>query len=214
MKGRIFIALGLVAGLLLALTIGLLVFYGANKRPDREPVSEESAGSVPGGDLWSGFGDSPEPPPGLIPPGTKEGDAPPAPAIDLDGLRAEMPDNLYWKMLAPTTDPALTSFREREKKKWNDEYGKVLSNTATVNEIQAYYAYRKKLSEDYILFAQRLLDRYGDQLSEREEGLIKLGLELHVERIKQTPADLRRALEHKAAYETKKRDWQAGKTAR
>jgi hypothetical protein len=60
--------------------------------------------------------------------------------VDLNALRAELPDNLYWKMASPTKDPAVIEARARERERWNVEYGKILSNTATPDEIDTYYA--------------------------------------------------------------------------
>ena len=61
-------------------------------------------------------------------------------------IRAALPDNVYWKMSAPTKDPEVLRQREEERARWNVEYGKVLSNTATDEEIDAYYARRQQLA--------------------------------------------------------------------
>ena len=69
-------------------------------------------------------------------------------SVDMEAIRAALPDNTYWKMAVPTKDPAVLAEREKERQRWNVEYGKVLSNTATDEEIDAYYAERQRLSED------------------------------------------------------------------
>jgi hypothetical protein len=69
-------------------------------------------------------------------------------AVDMSAVRAALPDNIYWTMSVPTDDPAVLQAREEERARWNVEYGKVLSNTATADEVEAYYAHRKRLSSD------------------------------------------------------------------
>jgi hypothetical protein len=66
----------------------------------------------------------------------------------MSAVRAALPDNIYWTMSAPTDEPAVLQAREEERARWNVEYGKVLSNTATADEVEAYYAHRKRLSSD------------------------------------------------------------------
>jgi hypothetical protein len=62
-------------------------------------------------------------------------------AVDLDAVRDAMPGNLYWRMSAPTSDEELICWREEERARWNQEYGKVLSGNATEEEIEGYYAH-------------------------------------------------------------------------
>ena len=50
---------------------------------------------------------------------------------------------------APTKDPAVLEAREEEKKRRNEEYGRVLSGDANEEQVNAYYDYREKLSTDY-----------------------------------------------------------------
>jgi hypothetical protein len=59
--------------------------------------------------------------------------------IDLEEVRAQLPDNLYWQTSAPTQDGRLLREREEEKARWNELYGKVLSGTGTEEEIRAFY---------------------------------------------------------------------------
>src|SRR5688572_8494931 len=95
-------------------------------------------------------------------------------ALDMDAVRAAMPDNTYWKMAAPTQDPDLIKWREEERARWNVEYGKVLSNTATAEEIDAYYAERKRLSDDYLEFVVHVLANYGNAIPREGAALLKL----------------------------------------
>src|SRR5437868_4361313 len=80
--------------------------------------------------------------------------------IDLREAKALMPDNLYWKLGAPTKDEEVLAEREEERKRRNEEYGKVLSGDASEDEVKAYYDYKKKLSSDYLEFSEFMARRY------------------------------------------------------
>jgi hypothetical protein len=127
--------------------------------------------------------------------------------VDLDALRKELPDNLYWKMASPTSDPAIVEAREQERERWNVEYGKVLSNTATADEVDAYYAYRYKLASDYVQFATFLLADYGDDLTPRDVGLLKVAIELNLARLEEIPRDIAEAHERRKAHEAAREAW-------
>ena len=135
----------------------------------------------------------------------------PSANVDLVAARKAMPDNLYWKHAAPTKDEKELAERVKLKRERNAQYGKVLSNTATVDEIHAYYAYKKRQSEDYVKFLQYLLQKHGDELSERDVGLYELGIELHTVRASEVPRQLNDALRRRAEYVKKKEAWLAGK---
>jgi hypothetical protein len=60
--------------------------------------------------------------------------------IDFDEIRRALPDSTYWKMAFPTKDPKVLEEREKIRAEWNVQFGKVQSNTATDEEIDAYYA--------------------------------------------------------------------------
>jgi hypothetical protein len=127
--------------------------------------------------------------------------------VDLDAVRAQMPDNLYWKLSMPTKDAALLREREAVRTYWREQYGKVLSNTATEEEVRAYYAHRQRLSADSVEFATYLLDHYGRVLPERDVGLLELARELHLARLEQYPRDLSDALQRREAHEAARRAW-------
>jgi hypothetical protein len=127
--------------------------------------------------------------------------------VDLDALRNELPDNLYWKMASPTSDPAVIEEREAERARWNVEYGKVLSNTATADEVDGYYAYRYRLSSDYVQFATYLLSDYGDDLAPRDVGLLKVAIELHLARLEEIPRQIAEAHERREAHDAARRAW-------
>src|SRR5262245_23733033 len=68
--------------------------------------------------------------------------------IDLHALREKIPGNLYWRLGEPTQDPKVLEQRAVEQRGWDELRGKVVSNTATDEEIDRYYEYKRKLSED------------------------------------------------------------------
>jgi hypothetical protein len=130
-------------------------------------------------------------------------------AVDLHALQVELPDNLYWKMAVPTKDQAILDERQAERDRWNVEYGKILSNTATADEIDTYYAYRYRLSSDYIQVATIILADYGDDLEQKDVGLLKIAIELHMARLEEIPRQIEEAHERCAAHERVRQEWLA-----
>ncbi|HKJ24602.1 MAG TPA: hypothetical protein VKB65_07255 [Myxococcota bacterium] len=128
-------------------------------------------------------------------------------SVDLDALREELPDNLYWEMGAPTSDPAVIEARERERARWNEAWGQVLSGNASEADIHAYYEHRQQLSSDYLAFATRLLDEYRDVLPERDVGLLELSVRMHHKRLQELPRDLAQALERKQRQDALREAW-------
>jgi hypothetical protein len=127
--------------------------------------------------------------------------------VDMDEVRKAMPDNLYWKMSVPTKDPDVLRAREEERERWNVEYGKVLSNTATAEEIDAYYEHRRRLSNDYIAFAGFLLLRYGRTLPPRDVAFLKLAIKLHMARLEEIPRQIAEAQARREAHDAVRRAW-------
>jgi hypothetical protein len=109
----------------------------------------------------------------------------------------------------PTTDAALLREREEIRSYWNRQYGKVLSNTGTEQEVRDYYAHRLRLSADSVEFATYLLDHYGDVLPERDVRLLELARELHLARLEELPRNLSDALERREAHEKARQAWLA-----
>jgi hypothetical protein len=127
--------------------------------------------------------------------------------VDFDEIRRALPDSLYWTMAFPTKDPALLEQRERTRAEWNVQYGKVLSNTATDEEIDAYYAIQQQLSEDYIEFLVYLAEHYGDVVPRSEVGALKLAGEMHLARLEEIPRKIAEAKERHAQHEATRRAW-------
>jgi hypothetical protein len=128
-------------------------------------------------------------------------------AVDLEEVRKAMPDNLYFKQSAPTKDPQVEAERDQERVRWNVEYGKVLSGTATDEEIQAYFDHRARLSSDYIEFTTHLLDHYGEQLPERDVALLELARRLHAARLEEIPRKVEEAFERKRQQDAARAAW-------
>jgi hypothetical protein len=128
-------------------------------------------------------------------------------AVDLDAIREVMPDNLFWKMAVPTRDPEILAQRAKERERWNTEYGKVLSGNATAEEIDTYYAERQQLAQDYVEFATYLLAEYGDELTVRDVGLLKVAVELNLARLEQFPRDLAEAQARREQHDAARRAW-------
>jgi len=128
--------------------------------------------------------------------------------LDYEALRKQTPHSLYWLMAAPTDDPDVLQARREVRDERNRQYGKVVSNTATVEEIRDYYAYKRKLSEDYVEVLQLILDEHGDELAERDVGLLELALSMHSSLLSELPRKEDDALHRKAEYDRVKRAWQ------
>jgi hypothetical protein len=97
--------------------------------------------------------------------------------------------------------------RGETRARWNTEYGKILSNTASAEEIDAYYAERQALAQDYVDFATYLLATYGEQLTVRDVGLLKVAIELNLARLERFPRDIADAHERRAAHDAARRAW-------
>lgn len=128
-------------------------------------------------------------------------------SVDLDAVRREIPDNLYWEMGAPTQDPERLEARARERARWNEAWGRVQSGNASEAEIHDYFAHRERLSNDYLAFASLLLDRYREVLPERDVGLLELSVRMHHKRLQELPRRLAEALERKQRQDALREAW-------
>ena len=140
-------------------------------------------------------------------PGVPEPSDTPWAAVDMAKVREAMPDNVYWKMSFPTKDEALIRERQEQRDRWNVEYGKVLSGTATAEEIDAYYAQQQKLFQDYVEFGTYLLVQFGDKLSIRDVGLLKVAVELNMARLEEIPRKQAEAQERRVEHDAARRAW-------
>lgn len=128
-------------------------------------------------------------------------------SVDMEAIRKALPDNTYWKMAVPTKNPEVIRAREAERERMNVEYGKVLSNTATAEEVDTYYAQRQRLSQDYLEFIVYLLTNYGYQIPPRDVAALKLAAEMHNARLEEFPRKIAEAHERREAHEAARRAW-------
>ena len=129
--------------------------------------------------------------------------------VDLARLREKIPDNLYWRLDAPTQDGQILQARAEEKQRWNALFGKVQSGTATDEEVQQHFAHRRQLSEDYIEFAELVLAEHGAQLPEQERGMYELGVRMHSTRLGELPRQIEQARERKALQDRRREEWRS-----
>ncbi len=127
--------------------------------------------------------------------------------LDLREAKALMPDNIYWQQGAPTKDPAELARREEEKKRRNEEYGRVLAGDANESEIRSYYDYKKRVSEDYLEFSEFMARRYRDSDHKEMVGMLDLATKMHAEKLKQLSAELEDALARAREREKIREDW-------
>lgn len=128
--------------------------------------------------------------------------------VDLERLRAQLPDNLYWQLGAPTDDPRELQERAEEQKRWEDLFGKVQSNTASEEEVRRYYEHSRRVSEDYIQFASLVLAQHRDELPEHDQGLYELSIKMHRSRLAEIPRQIEGALARTQAQDRARDEWQ------
>jgi hypothetical protein len=109
--------------------------------------------------------------------------------VNLDALRARLPDNRYWALGAPTSDPVVAGARAERARRDNTAFGRIQASEATPGEIRAYYAERRAISKDYLELAELVLAEQGDRLPERDRGMFELGATLHRARLRQIDRD-------------------------
>ncbi len=129
--------------------------------------------------------------------------------IDFDEIKKALPDSTYWKMAFPTSDKELIAERERIRAEWNTQFGKVQSNTATDEEIDAYYGDQQKLSEDYVEFLVYLAEHHANEVPRSAIGALKLAGEMHLARLEEIPRKIAEAKERRAAHEKARQEWLA-----
>ena len=126
------------------------------------------------------------------------GSAEPYP-VNLDALRARLPDNRYWTLGAPTSDPVVAKARAARAERDNVAFGRIQSGEATADEIHAYFTERRAISRDYLQIAELVLAEQGDTLPSRDRGMFELSVNLHRARLQQIERDEADALARRAA---------------
>jgi len=109
--------------------------------------------------------------------------------VKLDALHSRMPDNRYWALGAPTSDPAVARARAERAERDNRELGRIQGNEASPDEIRAYYTERRAISRDYLQIAEIVLAEQGDALPQRDRGMFELSVTLHRARLQQIDRD-------------------------
>lgn len=118
--------------------------------------------------------------------------------VDLAALRVRLPDNRYWQLGAPTSDPAVAKRRAARAERDNAELGRVQSGEASSDEVRAYYAERRAISRDYLQIAELVLAEQGESLPPRDRGMFELSANLHRARLQQIDRDESDALARRA----------------
>lgn len=174
--------------------------------PRADGASERPAGALPPRDDGQPEGGRPtDGAPGVS--GAPEGE--PLVPVDLAALREKMPDNLYWQLGAPTEDPESLARREEEAARMNELFGKVQSGTASEEEIDRYHERRRRISEDYIAFASAVLTEHAADLSDRDRGLLELGVRMHEARLAELPRRLEEAHARRKLQAERRAAWHA-----
>ena len=133
--------------------------------------------------------------------------------VDMEAMRRALPDNLYWTLAVPSDDPRVQEQREADRAHWNDEYGKVLSGTASDAEIDAYYDHRYRVSSDYVEITRYLLAQHQGELPEQDVALLGLAERLHLARLAELPRKLEESRERKRQQDAAREAWKRDEAA-
>lgn len=142
------------------------------------------------------------PPPGFDP---RAGEYP----VKLEALRARMPDNLYWRVAAPTTDPEVLAARAARERNLEAVRGRITAGEASEAEIRDYFDERRRESRDFVAVAREAVTTYGDQLTDRDRGLFELGAKLHEAKLGEIDRSIADALERKRVQDERRAAWRA-----
>lgn len=207
MQKKKLVFLATAAGLALAI-LALLVVLQTTSTEQTGGGADAGAPSAPFDGFSTPWGapDSAGPGAESAADGARPGEAFP---VDLADVKVALPDNSYWRLFAPTDDPAVQAEREKEQAEWNQVYGRTLSGEASEAEIDRYIEYRRQLSEDQLELLAHILKKYGDRLPARDRGLLELGVQMHRARLKQLPRDRELAMQRKLEQDEKRAAWQA-----
>ncbi len=151
----------------------------------------------------------PTPPPAPVDLGPLEPQEQPYP-VDLNELRRELPTNLYWTTSMPTSDPEVLEARAAESRKWNAQLGKVQAGEASADEVHAYFEHQRQVSQDALDFSAHVLNRYGEQLPERDRGLFELSAKMNRDKLADLPRLEAEAMARKALQDERRAAWQSG----
>ncbi|MEO1171484.1 MAG: hypothetical protein AAFX94_05445, partial [Myxococcota bacterium] len=108
---------------------------------------------------------------------------------------------------APTEDADTLERRKRWKEHNATLKGRIVSGTASDEQIEEYFLRREQMSQDFVAFATRVLEEYGEALPEEELGLYGLSVRMHTTRLEGLPAEKERAYARKALQDERRREW-------
>ena len=199
-----------VASLVAIATALVLAGYGI----ERDFAEAERARS----EVEATRSDDAAPSTGTVPPPSAAGEAPSSETavaelagswdgVDLERIRQALPDNAFWERAAPTRDAEILAARAADQRFWDAELGKVMANTATDAEIEAFYAHRQRVSADYVEFTTHVLDHHGDALPAQDAQMLKLARTLHLARLAEVPRRLQEALDRAAGFREARAAW-------
>jgi hypothetical protein len=200
-----------VVALVLALGVSLWLWLAAPRETPIAPAPAGPASVTPaaGGPAPKPPASNPEPVPQPAPRLMSEPAEDPAAGypLDMEALRSRIPDNLYWTTAAPTKDPRELQARVEQERRQNTLFGKIQAGDATEEEIHQYFDFRRKLSEDYLVFAGMVLGEYGSQLPERDQGVLELSVQMHRGKLKELPRQREEALARRELQERRREAW-------
>ncbi len=206
-----------VVGLLTAVAVVVFVLE-SGKTPKRDPAQPPAVPDSPAPDTAAAPGASPRSGRGAgqAAAGDAQQEVPYIEGlvygeIDLREARELMPDNIYWEQGAPTKDPDELARRDEERRRRNEEYGRVLSGDASEEEVQAYYDYKTRVSNDYLEFSEFMARRYRESDNEQFVGLLELAMKMHAAKLQQLPNEREDALARSRERAKAREDWQRQK---
>jgi hypothetical protein len=190
-----------IAGIAAAIAVGIAVYTWRTADDEVRSVASTNAAAVSGTtDLTplpsSRVGGSGDSDPGRM--SARLGSAAAYP-VNLEALRARIPDNRYWALAAPTSDPEVAKARAARAEQDNAMFGRIQANEASPEEIRAYYAERRAVSRDFLALAELVLREQGSALPARDVGMFELSANLHRARLQQIDRDEADALARLAA---------------
>jgi hypothetical protein len=128
-------------------------------------------------------------------------------SIDLEALKAKMPDNLFWEMSAPTRDELVREQRRETRALWREQKNLISANLADEYAIRDYFVLQNTLSEDYVAVTNELLDNYSNVLPDRDYQLLLMANRLHSARLQEIPGQLATALENRREFLSRRERW-------
>lgn len=133
--------------------------------------------------------------------------------VDMEQLRSEIPDNMFWTMAMPTTDEAVLEQRKQIRDDLALQETKMTARYADESEIREYYSYQQRLSEDYVQAVTLILNKYGSVLPEEDYSGQTLARNMHLAKLQEMPLLMTRALEQRQEFIEERDQWLADKSA-